>query len=172
MGVAVRVDKSPRFPGLVGIAGWVLAFAAFVFLIKTPIDAFRESRIAKWPSVTATVIRLSLRRYWTRHETSWRIEGLVRYRIAGEVLTSSIQSRTGGLDVQRAMREWVARHGPGTSFPVRYDPQHEDTVVPYGGDMPESGPQVPNDVIWLVVLSLLSAGLITGGRVLRRTRDV
>jgi len=171
MGVSIRVGKSTRSPGYLGIFGGVLAFAALVFLIKLPIDASRESRIAKWPTISATVSQMSVRRFQSGRDTAWRIEGLVRYSIPGETLTSSIRSRAGGIDERRAMREWVSRHGPGTSLPVRYDPQSPDVVAPGGGDMPESGSQVPDDEIALAVLALLSVTLITIDRALQRNRD-
>ncbi len=167
MGIAIRMEKSARPVSYLSIFGWVLAFAAAVFMIKLPIDAFRESRIAKWPGVTATVTQQSVQRVQSGRHTAWRIEGVVRYSITGETLTSSIQSRVGGFDERGAMREWVSRHGPGTSLPVRYDPRNHDTVVPDGGDMPESGPQVPGDLMALAVLSLLAVVLITAGRALQ-----
>lgn len=167
MGIAIRMEKSAQPPSYLSIVGWVLAFAAVVFMIKLPIDAYRESRIARWPGVVATVTQQSVQRIPSGRNTAWRIEGVVRYSIAGETRTSGIRSRVGGFDDRRAMREWVSRHGPGSSMPVRYDPQHPEMVVADGGDMPESGPQVPDDLMAVALLSLLSVVLITAGRALQ-----
>lgn len=66
------------------------------------------------------------------------------------------------------MRRWASQHQPGTSLPVRYDPQHRNKVVPDAGDMPESGTQVPDDQKMILIFLLPSVALITVSRMLQR----
>ena len=69
------------------------------------------------------------------------------------------------------MYRWVSQHPPGTPLPIRYDPEHHDTVVPDAGNMPETGSQVPGDWQMLLIFSALSVTLIAIGRVLRGRRE-
>ena len=68
------------------------------------------------------------------------------------------------------MYQWASQHPPGTLLPIRYDPQHHDTVVPDAGDMPETGSKVPEGLQSLLIFSVLSIILIAIGRVLRSRR--
>jgi hypothetical protein len=102
---------------------------------------------------------------------AWRIESEVRYMVDGEELTSNIHSGIGGFSEERAMRMWASKHAPPTSLPIRYDPQHHNIAVPDAEDMPESGPQVPDDLKGVLLFSLLSIACITIGRVVQRRRE-
>ena len=66
------------------------------------------------------------------------------------------------------MRKWVARHQPGTYLAIRYDPQHLDIAIPDAGDMPESGPEAPDDLKMFLIFLLPCIALITAGRALQR----
>jgi hypothetical protein len=142
-------------------------------VVKIAIDAYQESEHAKWPSVVATITQQTVRKFIDPKNRSevWRIESELRYTLNGEELTSNIHSRTAGSTELRAMRSWVSQHPPDTSLPVRYDPQHHDTAVPDAGDMPESGPQVLDDLKAILLFLLLSIACITIGRVLQRRRE-
>jgi hypothetical protein len=150
--------------------GFLFGVVAIVMIVKTPIDVYRESQQAKWPSVVATITQQVVRKYSGRQDV-WRIESEVRYSVDGEVLTSSIHSRVASSGDEREMYQWASQHPPGTPLPIRYDPGHHDTVVPDAGDMPESGSQVPGDLQMLLIFSVLSVTLITIGRVLQRRRE-
>lgn len=65
------------------------------------------------------------------------------------------------------MRAWVARHPPGTSLSIRYDPGRHDTAVLDTSDMPESGPQASDDLKAVIMFLVLSVASIAIGRVLR-----
>lgn len=167
MAIALRVEKSSRSFGYLSFFGFVFAFGTLFMIVKTATDTFQESKQAKWPRAVATITQQVVRKYSGRHDV-WRIESEVRYSVDGEKLTSNIQSRVGGFTELKAMRSWASQHQPGTSLPVRYDPQHHNTVVPDAGDMPESGPQVPDDLVTVLLFLLLSIALVTIGRVLQR----
>jgi hypothetical protein len=167
MGITLKLEKSGPPFGYTGILGFLFVLVTLIMIGKTAADALRENRQAKWPGVVATITQQVVRKYSGRHDV-WRIESEVRYSVDGETLTSNIHSRVGDSTEMRAMRNWASQHQPGTLLPVRYDPQHHAAVVPDAGDMPESGPQVPDDLIALLIFSLLSVALVIIGRVLRR----
>jgi hypothetical protein len=167
MAITFRVEKSSRSFGYLSFFGFVFVLGTLLMIVKTAIDTFQESKQAKWPSVVATITQQVVRKYSGRHDV-WRIESEVRYSVAGEKLTSNLHSRVGGLTELKAMRSWAAQHQPGTSLPIRYDPQHHNTVVPDTGDMPESGSQVPDELMTVLIFLLLSTALVTIGRVLQR----
>jgi hypothetical protein len=149
------------------VLGFLFGLCALVMILKTATDTYQESKQAKWPSVVATITQQIVRKYSGRQD-AWRIESEVRYSVGGEKLTSNIHSRSGGSTEQRAMHAWASQHQPGTPLPVRYDPQHHNTVVPDAGDMPETGPQAPDDLIVLLIFLFLSMALVTIGRLLQR----
>src|ERR1017187_718063 len=86
--------------------------------------------------------------------------------IAVNILRSHV---TGSTEQTAMMRNWATQHPPGSSLPVRYAPQHHNTVVPdAAGDMPELGPLAPDDLKITLILSVLSIALLTIGRVRQR----
>jgi hypothetical protein len=135
-------------------------------IVKTPIDVYRESGQAKWPSVVATITQQTVRKTYSRGY-QWHIETEVRDSVDGEELTPSIHSRVESSGEERDMYRWASQHPPGTPLPIRYDPQDHNTVVLDAGDMPESGSLVPGDLKMLLIFSALSITLIAIGRVLR-----
>jgi hypothetical protein len=167
MVITLKLEKSGRSFGYLSILGFLFVFVTLIMIGKTAADAYRESRQVKWPGVVATITQQVVRKYSGRQDV-WRIELEVRYSVNGETLTSDIHSRVGDSTEIRAMRTWASQHQPGTPLPGRYDPAHHNIVVPDAGDMPESGPQVPDDLIMVLIFLLLSAALITIGRVLKR----
>jgi Protein of unknown function (DUF3592) len=168
MAIPLRYEKSSRSRSLVYLVfGFSFGLVALIMILKTPIDAYRESQQAKWPSVVATITQQVVRKYSGRQDV-WRIESEVRYSVDGEVLASSIHSGVGSSGEERDMYGWTSQHPPGTSLPIRYDPRHHNTVVLDAGDMPESGSEVPGDMLMLLSFSVLSITLITIGRVLQR----
>jgi hypothetical protein len=78
------------------------------------------------------------------------------YSIDGKEPASNTHSRGGAFWEELTMRRWASRHPPGTPLPIRYDLEHPNTVVPDAGDMPESGPQVPDDLKAILLSSALS----------------
>ena len=171
MAIALGVEKSGRSFVYLIFFGFVFALGTLLMIVKTATDTFQESKQAKWPSVVATITQQVVRKYSGRHDV-WRIESEVRYSVAGEKLTSSIRSRVTGSTEQRGMmRKWASQHPPGTPLPIRYDPQHQNMVVLDGGNMPESGSQVPGDWQMLLIFSVLSVTLVAIGRVLRGRRE-
>jgi len=149
------------------VLGFLFGLCALVMIFKTATDTYQESRQAKWPSVVATITQQIVRKYSGRQD-AWRIESEVRYSVGDEKLTSNIHSRSGDFAEQKAMHAWASQHQPGTPLLVRYDPQHRYTVVPDAGDMPETGPQAPGDLIVLFIFLFLSIALVTIGRWLQR----
>lgn len=175
MAITLRYEKSSRSRSLVyPVFGFSFGVVALLMIVKTPIDVYRENKQAKWPSVVATITQQTVRKGIDARNRSevWHIESEVRYTVDGDTLTSNIRSGNSGVTTeQRAMRGWVSQHPPGTSLPIRYDPQHRSTVVLDAGDMPESGSQVPGDLKMLLIFSVLSVTLITIGRVLQRRQE-
>jgi hypothetical protein len=168
MAITLRYEKSGRSRSLVyPVFGFSFGIVALIMILKTPIDVYRESQQAKWPSVVAAITNQTVRRTYSRGY-QWHIETEVRYTVDGEELASSIHSRVGSSGGERDMYGWASQHPPGTSLPIRYDPQHHNTIVLDAGDMPESGSQVPGDMQMLLIFSVLSITLITIGRVLQR----
>jgi hypothetical protein len=168
MAITLRYEKSSRSRSLVYLVfGFSFGLVALIMILKTPIDAYRESQQAKWPSVVATITQQVVRKYSGRQDV-WRIESEVRYSVDGEVLESSIHSSVGSSGEERDMYGWTSQHPPGTSLPIRYDPRHHNTVVLDAGDMPESGSQVPGDLQGFLIFSVLAITLLTIGRVVQR----
>lgn len=171
MAITLRYEKSSRSWSLVYLVfGFAFGLVPLIMILKTPIDAYRENRQAKWPSLVATITQQAVRRTYSRGY-QWQIETEVRYTVDGQELTSSIHSRVASSGEERDMYRWASQHPPGTPLPLRFDPQHHNTVVLYGGDMPESGSQVPGDLQILLIFSVVSVTLITIGRVLQRRRE-
>ena len=171
MAITLRYEKSSQSWSLVYLVfGFSFGLVPLIMILKTPIDAYRESRQAKWPSVVATITQQTVRRTYSRGY-QWQIETEVRYTVDGEELTSSIHSRVASSGEERDMYRWASQHPPGTPLPLRFDPQHHNMVVLDGGDMPESGSQVPGDLQILLIFLVLSVTLITIGHVLQRRRE-
>ena len=136
--------------------------------VKTGIDAYRENKQAKWPSVIATITRQTVQKIPAGSHGEWYIEAVVRYSVDGEELTSSTRSNGGAFWEELSMRRWASRHPPGTPLPIRYDPQHHNIVVPEAGDMPDSGPQALDDLKAVLLFSALAVILVILGRLLQR----
>ena len=170
MAMTLRYEKSSGSWSLVpSVFGFAFGVVALLLIVKIPIDLYRENKQAKWPSVVATITQSNVRKTY-RKGYEWHIEIEVRYLVDGKEQASSIHSRVSSGD-EREMYHWASQHPPGTLLPIRYDPDHHDTVVPDAGDMPETGSQVPGDWQMLLIFSVLSVALITIGRVLRRRRE-
>ena len=167
MAITFKLEKSSRSYGYLSVLGLVFFLGTLVMIVKTATDTYRESKQAKWPRVVATITQQAVRKYSGRHDV-WRIESEVSYSVGDEKLTSNIHSRVGSFTEVRAMRNWASHHQPGTPLPVRYDPQYHNTVVPDTGDMPESGSQVPDDLMAVLIFLLVSVTLVSIGRILQR----
>jgi Protein of unknown function (DUF3592) len=172
MTISLKYGKSGpvTFPFQLRVLGFLLGLCAIVAVVKTASDTYQESKNAKWPSVIATITQQSIQQSFEgRYNTIsvWHIESNLRYRIDGQEVTSSIRSRTGSSEQRSLMRGWASQHPPGTPLPVRYDPQHPKTVVPDGGDMPQSGPQALDDLKLSLLFLLVSIALVTAGRMLQ-----
>ncbi|MGA7793899.1 MAG: DUF3592 domain-containing protein [Candidatus Acidiferrales bacterium] len=172
MAITLRVEKAGRPPRTLIIFAFFFALCALVMIVKTGIDAYRENKQAKWPSAIATIARVTVQKIPTGSHGEWYIESAVRYSVDGEELTSSTRSHGGALWEESSMRRWASRHPPGTPLAIRYDPQHHDNVVPEAGDMPESGPQAPDDLKAVLLFSALTVTLAIIGRILRRRQGV
>ena len=163
MAITLKLEKSGRSFGYLSILGFLFVLVTLIMLGKTAADAYQESRQAKWPGVVATITQQVVRKYTGRHDV-WRIESEVRYSVDGELYVKHSLACRDSTEM-RAMRNWASQHQPGTPLPVRYDPQHHNIVVPVAVDMPESRPQLPDDVMAVLIFSLLSVALVTIGRI-------
>ena len=171
MAITLRYEKASRSRSLVtSVFGFSFGVVALLMIAKIPIDIYRESKQAKWPSSVAAITQSTVRKSYHRG-FEWQIETEVRYTVDGEVLTSSIHSRVASSGEEQDMYRWASQHPPGTPLTIRYDPQHHNTVVLDAGDMPETGSQVPGDLRMLLIFSVLSVTLIAIGRVLRRRQE-
>ena len=152
------------------VVGFLLGLCAQATCVKTAVDAYKENAEAKWPRVIATVTRQAIGESFVGryHDRSvWYIQSGLRYSDRGQELTSSVRSRTSSSE-RAAMRKWVARQQPGTFLAIRYDPRHHDIAIPDAEDMPESGPEAPDDLKMFLLFLLPSIALITAGRTLQR----
>jgi hypothetical protein len=152
------------------VVGSLLGLCAVIAFGKIAVDAYKENAEAKWPRVIATITGQAVGesfvgRYKSR--SVWYIQSELRYSVGGQELTSSVRSRTSSSQ-NAAMRKWVTQHQPGTYLAIRYDPQHLDIAIPDAVDMPESGPEAPDDLKMFLVFLLPSIALITVGRALQR----
>jgi Protein of unknown function (DUF3592) len=164
MAITFRVQKSGRPPRYLSVFVFFFALCALVMIVKTGIDTYPENKQSKWPSAVATITRQTVQKIPAGSRGEWYIESVVRYSVDGEELTSSTRSHGGAFWEESSMRRWASRHPPGTSLPIRYDPQLHTTVVLEAGDMPESGPQAPDDLKAILLFSALSITLIIIGR--------
>jgi hypothetical protein len=168
MAITLRFEKSSGSWSLVpSVFGFAFGVVALLLIVKIPIDNYREKKQANWPSAVATITQQTVRRTYSKGY-QYHIETEVRYLVDEKEQTSSIHSRVASSGEEREMYQWASQHPPGTRLPIRYDPQHHDTVVPDAGDMPETGSQVPGDWQMLLIFSVLSVTLIAIGRVLQR----
>jgi len=152
------------------VVGFLLGLCALATGVKTAVDAYKENAEAKWPRVIATITRQAVGESFVGRYNSrsvWYIQSQLRYSVGGQELTSSVRSRTSSSQ-RAAMRKWVARHQPGTCLAVRYDPKYHDIAIPDAGDMPESGPEAPDDLKMFLIFLLPCIALITAGRALQR----
>jgi len=175
MTISLRHGKSGQKVTLAGwlrLLGFFFGVCALVAIVKTVIDTYQESEHAKWPSVAATITQQTVRKIPAGSHGEWYIESVLRYSVDGEELTSSTHSGGGAFWEEFSMRRWASRHPPGTSLPIRYDPQHHNTVVADAGDMPESGAQVPGDLKMILIFLLPSIALVATGRVLQRRQGL
>lgn len=168
MAIALNVEKTGQSPAYLSVLGFFFGLCAFVAILKTGIDTYQESKHAKWPSTVATITHETVRKIHAGSRSEWFVEFALRYSVDGEELTSNVHSRGGAFWEEGTMRRWASHHPPGTSLAIRYDPQHHNTVVPDAGDMPESGPQVPDDLRMILFFLVLSLVLITFGPALQR----
>src|SRR6266851_3018523 len=153
MAITLRYEKSRPSRSLVyPVFGFAVGVVALLMIVKTPIDIYQESKQVKWPSVVATITQQTVRRPYSIGY-QWHIEAAVRYTVDGEELTSSNHSRVASSGEERDMYRWASQHPPGTPLPIRYDPEHHDTIVPDAGDMPETGSQVLGDLQMLLIFS-------------------
>ena len=152
------------------VVGFLLGLCALATCVKTAVDAYQENAEAKWPRVIATITRQAIGESFVGRYNSrsvWYIQSELRYSAGGQELTSSVRSRTSSSQ-KATMRKWAARHQPGTYLAIRYDPQHLDIAIPDAGDMPESGPEAPDDLKMFLLFLLPSIALITAGWALQR----
>jgi uncharacterized protein DUF3592 len=171
MAITLRYEKASGSRSLVpSVFGFAFGFVALLLIVKTPIDVYRENKQAKWPSVVATITHSTVRKSYHKG-FEWHIETEVRYLVDGKEQTSSIHSRVATSGDEREMYQWASQHPPGTPLPIRYNPEHHDTIMPDAGDMPETGSQVAGDLQMLLIFSVLSVALITIGRALRIRRE-
>lgn len=168
MAIGIKLEKSSRSPGFLILFGYFFGLVALVMIVTTGIDAYRENKRANWPAASATITQEALRRIPAGSRGEWYIELALRYTVDGEEVASSTHSSGGASWEEFSMRRWVSRHPPGTSLPIRYDPRNPKKVVLDAKDMPESGPQVPDDLRAVLLLSTVSASLILVSRLLRR----
>ena len=169
MAITIELEKSKRSVGFLRLLGFLFALCALAMIFKTALDAFQENLHAKWPRAVAIITQQGVRNFMNGRHEAWRIESEVRYTVEGVERTADVRSGIGNLLEEKAMRRWAAQHPPGSSLLVRYDPQHHNTVVPdTAEDMPESGPQVPDDLKAVLLFSILSMTLMTIGRRLER----
>ncbi len=168
MAITLRVEKTGRSPAYLSVLGFFFGLCALVAILKTGIDTYQEAKHAKWPSAMATITHETVRKIPAGSKGEWFIEFALRYSVDGEVLTADTHSLGGAFWEEGAMRRWASRHPPGTTLPIRYDPEDHNAVLPDAGDMPESGPQVADDLRMIVFFSVMSIALITFGRALQR----
>jgi hypothetical protein len=169
MAITIRVEKSRRSVVYLKLLGYLFILCALALIIATVVDAYKEYKHAQWPRVSATITKQTVRHLMNGRHEAWRVESEVHYTVEGLEMTANVSSGIGSFWEERAMRSWAAQHPPGTSLMVRYDPKNHETVVPDTvGDMPKSGPQVPDDLKGVLLFLVLSAACITMGRLLER----
>lgn len=171
MAIALRLVRSGRSIGYLSLLGFLFVLFTMGMIVKTAFDAYQESKHAKWPTVVATITQQTVRKIPAGSRGEWYIESTLRYNVGGEDLTSSTHSGGGAFWEEFSMRRWASQHPPGTTLPIRYDPQKHSVIIPNAGDMPESGPQVPDDLKAILLFSILSMAFITIGRLLDRKQE-
>jgi hypothetical protein len=164
MAITFGLRKSGGSPEYVSLLGYFFGLFAAVMLVAAGMDAYQDNLHAKWPVAVATIALETVRKIPAGSRGEWFIELALRYRVDGKELTSSARSRGGAFWEEFSMRRWASRHPPGTSLPIRYDPQNHNSIVPDAVDMPESGPQALADLTATFLLSALSFILIFIGR--------
>jgi hypothetical protein len=175
--VNTRVTLSRSKPittrGLIGLFGVFAGLCAVFVLIATACDAWREHAQESWPKATATIEQGSVDSYRAFKSagggTMWFIRCRIRYLAGAEEVRGSIRSRsTASASDTELMRQWVARHEPGTQLMIHYNPDEHKTAVLTATDMPYAGPRTPDNLILLLIASSACVVLLTTAKLLRR----
>jgi len=75
-----RSGKPMHITDFLTYLGFVFALGTILMILHTPVDIYRESKQAKWPSVTATITQLAVRKI---HQ--WKIGQRLAYRFRGAI---------------------------------------------------------------------------------------
>jgi hypothetical protein len=164
MSVALQVEKTTTTVRSLALLGYFFVLCAFIGILKISVDAYRENQQSNWPRGVATITQRTVRKIPTGNRGEWFIELALRYDVSGEEMASSTRSRGGAFWEEISMRRWAAGHPLGTPLRIRYDPQHPLVVVPDEEDMPESGPQVPDDLKMILLFAILYAACVNLAR--------
>jgi hypothetical protein len=169
MAITIGLEKSKRPVAYLKLLGYFFILCALAMIIATIVDAYKEYKHAKWPRVSATITKQTVRHFMNGRHEAWRIESEVHYPVEGLEITANVSSGIGNVLDEKTIRRWTTQHPPGTSLIVRYDPEHHDSVVPDAAEnMPESGPQAPDDLKGIILSLVLSGACMTVGWLLER----
>jgi hypothetical protein len=172
MAFTLKLEQAKRPVSTLRILGFILVFCTLVMMIKLAIDKNRETTRASWRTAEAIIRRQNVREFMNGRHQAWRIESEVTYPVGDTTLTTVVQSGIGEYLEERTMHRWASQHPPGTTLFIRYDPEHPATAVPDTvSGMPESGPQVPEDVKGILLFMLLSLAAFTAARWFRPRQE-
>ena len=157
--------------GAVLFLGGFVGLCTLFALVVTAAQAWQERGRARWPEVTAHVERCDLTIYSHRRKrNSYYVNCSVKYPAGGAIVVAHVSSRSTPAPSQviwqpqpvfQQMQEWVDRHPAGTPIAVHYDPANPQSAVLVTTDMPQGGPQTP-DNLRLVEVGTASCFVLLG----------
>lgn len=151
-----QAQKRLRWGALAVFLGGFLGLCTVFAAVITAVHAWQERERARWPEVTAHVERCDLAIYSRRRKrSSYYVSCSVEYPAGGAMIVSHVSSRsTPAPDrviwqpqpIFQQMQDWVARHPPGTPMAVHYDPANPQRAALIATDMPQGGPETPDNL--------------------------
>jgi Protein of unknown function (DUF3592) len=157
MAINLTLAKGNRATSYLAIFQVIFVLCALAMIAKTLIDTYREKQHAKWPGAVGTIMPPGVRIVPARNHDEWYIELPMSYSVGGHRLAAGVRSQGGALWEELPMRRWAAAHPPGTSLPIRYDPEQPSHIVVAAGAMPDSEPQSPGDLKVTLLFMALAA---------------
>ena len=162
---------------LVLLFGLCTVFAA----VATAAVAWQEDRQARWPEVTARVVKCAITRASTNSGRQMYIRCRLGYAVGAEQNAATIYSRRFAspevaqypANQDAPYVDWVNDHPQGSTMVVRYDPANHNKIVQAEAYMPGGGPQTHSNVQLLEFFGggfvvLLTIARITRARDLRQ----
>jgi hypothetical protein len=167
------VQKGPlMWLGLMVLVVLLGLCTIFASVVTVP-QAWQEHLQSRWPEVTARVDEIGLERTSSGRREKFYIRCRLSYAVGAEQYSTDIySSNVPSPEIWQyppnqiaPFDEWVNERPQGTPIMVRYDPAGRKKVVLVTANMPRGGPQMPNNVKLLEILTGSFLVVLTDARI-------